>query len=229
MGAKEGSSRCHNGQAQGALHPSHLPGLSQVQSGASATSFSPTGLPGCHNSPVVEHLPCTWQGTHMYSLNHSVHYGPHLTDEESMAQMGRDSLELMARLEPCPCPTHRLRFQAATLHPALGLGSSLPFAQSPRSATDILPAACTPRIPCCQPPASASEQAAFQPTHGPVSLCPSCAIYQVAYRASGILDTLVLEVVKWRGCASLLSNLIVYPSQAVFLEREAPEGLRNNH
>lgn len=136
-----------------------------------------------------------------------MHHWPHLLDEESVAQRGR------TRLSSCPdwnpAPSHP-QAQIPSCHtlPHPGLGSDPPRTESPSPTTDIFPAASTPRIPCCQLPASASEQAAFQPIHGSVSLCPMCHLSR-HYMALGLLDTLALEIVNWLGfVCSLFANLI---------------------
>lgn len=144
--------------------------------------------------------------THVFfeSLNASL--AP-LLDEESVAQRGRTRLSSCPHWNPAPIPP-------------TGSDSRLPHSTppwpwqwpsrnpDPSPTTDILPAASTPRIPCCQLPASASEQAAFQPIHGSVSLYPMCHLSS-HYIALGLLDTLALEIVNWLGFArSLFANLI---------------------
>ena len=62
---------------------------------------------------------------------------------------------------------------------------SAPLVPSFSPTTDILPAHPTPRIPCCQLPASASKQDAFHPLHGSLPILHHSPKHLLYPRAAG--------------------------------------------
>lgn len=113
----------------------------------------------CNQAPTV----CLAWSTHMFfeSLNASLaplnRQGKCSSEGQALArapvQIGTvPPSHPQARIPGGPTPPHPWPWQSA-----------LSLAQSPSPTADILPATSTPRTPCCQLPASASEQAALSP------------------------------------------------------------------
>lgn len=151
--------------------------------------------PGHSNSPVTEHLPRTWQGVHMCSLSHRMHHWPHLTDEQSAAQRGRNLPELPARLEWCP-----------SSHPLAQIPGPSPPHPWPWHSASPQPSPPAPQLTSSQPllirqlPASPSGHAALRTLRVPRP-SPNMCCSPRGLQGFRVASSLTLEMVR---CGALL-------------------------